>query len=101
MLTHNVVSETWHILLTEGIIVCSGQPRPGYKGLVVDKMAREAGLLRVIQFPLALIPPTALRSSSSIIRGWYIKPKRGQRAKWTQSHPQPKKKCYFMRQNAT
>jgi hypothetical protein len=30
-----------------------------------------SGFLLVLQFPLAIIPPTAPHSSSSIIRGWY------------------------------
>jgi hypothetical protein len=47
--------------------------------------------LRVLPFPLPiLIPPTAPHSSS-IIRGWYNRPVSGQRTKWTQSHPNPKK----------
>jgi hypothetical protein len=46
---------------------------------------------RVLQFPLPiLIPPTAPNSSSSIIWGWYNRPKRGRRTKWTQSHPTPR-----------
>jgi hypothetical protein len=33
-----------------------------------------------------------LQGSSSIIRGWYVRAKRGQHTKWNQSHPHPKKK---------
>jgi hypothetical protein len=50
-----------------------------------------ASLLRELRFPLPiLIPPTALRLSSSIIRGWYNKPIRSRRSKWTQSNPTPR-----------
>jgi hypothetical protein len=43
-----------------------------------------------------LIPPTASRSPSTIIRGWYNRPNSGWRAKWTQSHCTPRnlKKTY-------
>jgi hypothetical protein len=41
--------------------ICGGQSGTG------------AGFLRILQFPLPLIPPTAPHSSSSIIRGWYCR----------------------------
>jgi hypothetical protein len=47
-----------------------------------------AGFLRVFRFPLLILfPSTAPHSSSSIIQGWYIRPKSDQRTKWTSSHP--------------
>jgi hypothetical protein len=53
-----------------------------------EQSGTAAGFLRVLQFPLpSLIPPTALHSSSSVIRGWYNRPVSGRRTKWTQSHP--------------
>jgi hypothetical protein len=49
------------------------------------------GFLRVLQFPLPiLVPPTAPRLSSSVIRGWYNRPNSGRRTKWTQSHLTPR-----------
>jgi hypothetical protein len=42
---------------------------------VVDKVAFGAGFLELLRFPLPSIPPTASHSSSSIIRGWYNRPK--------------------------
>jgi hypothetical protein len=51
-----------------------------------------AGFLLVLRFPLPLIPSTAPRSSSSVIRGWYNRPNRGRRAKWTQSNSPQKSK---------
>jgi hypothetical protein len=66
--------------------VRSYESRGGQSGTVV-------GFLRVLRFPLPiLIPLTAPHSSSSIIRGWYIRTVSGRRrTKWTQSHPNPKK----------
>jgi hypothetical protein len=49
------------------------------------------GFLRVLRFPLPIIPPTAPHSAS-IIRGWYNRPVSGRRTKWTQSHPTPRHK---------
>jgi hypothetical protein len=50
-----------------------------------------AGSLRVLRFPLPVIPLICPHlSSSSIIRGWYNRPKSGLRTKWTQSHPTPR-----------
>jgi hypothetical protein len=40
-----------------------------------------AGFLRVLRFPLSIIPPTAPRWSSSIIRGWYNMPNSGRNTK--------------------
>jgi hypothetical protein len=49
-----------------------------------------ASFLRALRFPLPiLIPLTAPQSSSSIIRGWYIRPINGRRIRCTQSHPTP------------
>jgi hypothetical protein len=49
-----------------------------------------AGFLRVLQFFLPIIPPTAPNSTSPIInRGWYNRPNSGRRTKWTQSQPTP------------
>jgi hypothetical protein len=42
--------------------ICGGQSCTG------------AGFLRVLRFPLPVIPPTAAYSSSSTIRGWYSSP---------------------------
>jgi hypothetical protein len=39
-------------------------------GFVVDKSVPGAGLLRVLRFPLPIVPPTAPHSSS-ISWGWY------------------------------
>jgi hypothetical protein len=51
-----------------------------------------ADFLWVFRFPLPiLIPPTAPHSSSSIIRGWYIRPNSGHSTKWTEYRPTPKK----------
>jgi hypothetical protein len=50
-----------------------------------------AGFLRVLRFPLPIIPPIAPYSSSSNNRGWYNRPNSGRRAKWTQSRPPLKK----------
>jgi hypothetical protein len=55
--------------------ICGGQSGTG------------AGFLRVPRFPLPIRnPPTAPRSSSSIIRGWYNRPVSGRGSKWAQSH---------------
>jgi hypothetical protein len=52
-----------------------------------------AGFVRVLLFPLQIrIPPIAPQSPSSIIWGWYNRPKSGRSTKWTQSHPMKKKK---------
>jgi hypothetical protein len=57
--------------------ICGGQSGTG------------AYLLRVFRFFLPiLIPPSA--PYSSIIRRWYNWPISGRRAKWTQSHPNPR-----------
>jgi hypothetical protein len=48
-----------------------------------------AGFLRVLRFPLPILIPQTDPHSSSIIRGWYIRPVSGRRTKWTQSHPTP------------
>jgi hypothetical protein len=50
------------------------EPRSSHVGFVVGKAALGARFLRVLRFPLSLIPPTAERSSSSTIRGWYNRP---------------------------
>jgi hypothetical protein len=47
--------------------------------------------LLVLRFPLPILFPPTAPHSSSIIRGWYIRPVSGRRTKWTQSHPTPKK----------
>jgi hypothetical protein len=49
----------------------------------------EADLFRVFRFPLPLLPPNALNASSSIIRGWYNRPKSDRSANWNQSHTIP------------
>jgi hypothetical protein len=41
---------------------------------------------RVIRFPLSIIPPTALSSSSSIFRDWYNRPNSGTQ-NWTNLEP--------------
>jgi hypothetical protein len=43
-----------------------------------------AGFLRVLRFPLPILIPPNVPLSSSIIRGWYNRPKSGRRTKWTQ-----------------
>jgi hypothetical protein len=61
------------------------------RGVCSGKSGIGAGFLRVLRFPLPiLIPPTAPHSSS-IIRGWYIRPVSGWRTNWTQVSPHPKK----------
>jgi hypothetical protein len=50
------------------------EPRSGHVGFVVDKVAVGQVFLRVRRFPLPILIPTALYSSSSIIRGWYSRP---------------------------
>jgi hypothetical protein len=56
--------------------ICGGQSRTG------------EGSLRVLRFPLPIIPTAP--HSSSIIRGWYNRPVSGRRTKWTVS-PHSKK----------
>jgi hypothetical protein len=58
-------------------------------GICGGQCGTGVGFLRVLRFPLPiLIPPTALHSSSSIIRGWYNEPNSGRCTKWTASlHP--------------
>jgi hypothetical protein len=59
-------------------------------GICGRQSGTEAGILRVLRFPLTiLIPPTAPHSPS-IIRGWYNRPVSGRPTKWTQSHPTPR-----------
>jgi hypothetical protein len=48
------------------------------------------GFLRILWFPLQIIPPTAPHSSSSVIRVWYNKPNSEQHAKWNYSHTTPR-----------
>jgi hypothetical protein len=60
-------------------------------GICGGQIGTGAGFLQALRSPLPiLIPPTALHSSSSIIRGWYNRPVSGRRTKWTQSHPTPR-----------
>jgi hypothetical protein len=59
-------------------------------GICAWQISTGAGFLPVLRFPLPiLIPPTAPHSSS-ILWGWYNRPKSGRRTKWTQSHPAPR-----------
>jgi hypothetical protein len=56
--------------------ICGGQSGAG------------AGFLRIIRFPLSIfIPSITPQSQSSIIWGWYNRPRNGRSTKWTQSHP--------------
>jgi hypothetical protein len=57
-------------------------------GICGGQNGTEAGFLRVLRFPLPLIPPTAHSSPSSIIRGWYNRPISGRHIDWT--HPTPR-----------
>jgi hypothetical protein len=59
--------------------ICGGQSGTG------------ACFLRVLRFLLPILIPPIAPHSSSIIRGWYNRSINGQRTKWTQSHPTPKK----------
>jgi hypothetical protein len=52
--------------------------------------------LRVLRFPLPIISPTASHSSSSIIRGRYIRPISGRRTNWTQSHSTARSKKKYI-----
>jgi hypothetical protein len=53
-------------------------------GICGGQSGARAGFLRVLQFPRQfLIPATALRSWSPIIRGWYNRPISGWHTKWT------------------
>jgi hypothetical protein len=60
-------------------------------GICGGRNGTRAGFLRVLPFPLPIITPTAQRSSSSIIRGWYNRPNSGRCTKGAQSHPTPRK----------
>jgi hypothetical protein len=66
------------------------EPRSGQLGFEVDKVPLGQSFLRVLQFHLTLIPPTAPQSSSSIIWSCYNRANSGQCTKWTQSHPTPR-----------
>jgi hypothetical protein len=72
-------------LPTAGALFCAQVRSCGVCG---RQSGAGAGILRVLRFPLPiLIPPTAPHSSSSLIRGWDIRPDSGQPTKWIQSHP--------------
>jgi hypothetical protein len=59
--------------------ICGGQSDSG------------AGFLLALRFPIPILsPPIAPQLSSSIIWGWYNRPKCGRSTKWTQSHPMRK-----------
>jgi hypothetical protein len=63
------------------------EPRSGYVGCVVDKVALGRGFLRLLTI---LVPENA--PYSSVIWGWYNRPISGRSTKWTQSHPTPRNK---------
>jgi hypothetical protein len=46
-----------------------------------------AGFFRVLRFPLPVLMPPTAPHLSSVIHGWYSRPSRGRRTKWTQSQP--------------
>jgi hypothetical protein len=56
-------------------------------GICGEQRGAEAGFLLVFRFSLPLIPLLAPHLSSSIIRGWYNRPKSDRRTNWTRSHP--------------
>jgi hypothetical protein len=58
--------------------ICGGQNDTG------------AGFLRVLRFPLPIVPMIAAHSSSSIIRDWCNRPNGGRCDKWAQTHLIPK-----------
>jgi hypothetical protein len=60
--------------------ICGGQSDTG------------AGFLRVLLYSLPILIPATAPHSSSAIRGWYNTPNSGRRAKWTQSHPTPRRR---------
>jgi hypothetical protein len=74
-------SGSWLLLPT---MVAWVQHGSDHVGFVVDKVAL-GRFLRVLQFPLLIIPWTAPCSSSSIIQGWYNTLNSERCTKWTQS----------------
>jgi hypothetical protein len=55
-------------------------------GICGGRSGTGTGFLRVLRFPLSIIPPSAPHSSSTIW-GWYNTPNSGHRTKCTQPHP--------------
>jgi hypothetical protein len=60
-------------------------------GFVVDKVALGQVFSEYFGFPCQSTFHRLLQSTSSIIWGWYNRPKSGRSTKWTQYHPMKKK----------
>jgi hypothetical protein len=71
------------------------QRRPGFDlgfrtcGICGRQSGIEAGFLRILRFPLPIIPPPAAHILS-IIQGCYDKPNGRRRTKWAESHCAPR-----------
>jgi hypothetical protein len=65
----------------------SGRSQDRSCGICGGHCGTGAGFLRVLRFPLTIIPSAPPHSSLYVIRGWYNRLNCGRRIKWTQSHP--------------